>query len=295
MKGGEPSTESEATLDRFFAELNEAVPPVRDRMVEEERALPARLRGFFSGLAPAIDVARAAQMRIDHRLATRFSVFDDFFYFIHKKENTLSRIFRSLLDPQGRHGQGSQFLDALLEEVRSSIPDSEPPRTNLASCRVRTEYGIEKTTKKGRGSIDIVVEWPKSEYWIGIENKPWAGEQGGQVTDYVEALLRQTDQSTDVKRVLFLYFSGSGEDPKTLTARVARAAHCITVPYRSKSRQCSVMGWIRRCRTRCAADRIRWFLMEIEDYIERSFHQATISTDSQEGEDEERHSARDGD
>ncbi len=264
-------------------------------MDTERQVLRDRLSVFFSGLAPAIDVARAAQERLDRRLATRFSVFDDFFYFIHKKENTLSRIFRSLLDPQGRHGQGSRFLDALLEEVSSSIPENELPRTNLEECRVRTEYGIKKTTRDGRGSIDIVVEWPKSEYRIGIENKPWAGEQGGQVTDYVKALLRQTERSTGAKRVLFLYFSGSGEDPKTLTGETARAAHCLTVPYRSDLRQCSVQGWLRRCRTRCEADRIRWFLMEIDDYIERSFRHAAVPTDSQEGKDEERHPARDGD
>lgn len=293
MKGGGPSTEPETTLNRFFAELDDAVKPVRDRMVEEEKALPDRLRGFFSGLAPAIDVAQAAQERIDRHLATRFSVFDDFFHFIHKKENTLSRIFRSLLDPQGRHGQGSRFLDALLEEISSSVPDSEPPRTGLASCRVRTEYGITKTTRAGRGSIDLVVDWPEEGYWLGIENKPWAGEQDDQVQNYVEALLQETQQ--DLTRVLFLYFSGSGEVSTTLPDEEAKAARCIMMPYRSESGQCSVLGWLRRCRIRCEADRIRWFLMEIEDYIQRSFHQAPVSTDPQEEEDDAEHPARDGD
>lgn len=289
----ELSTEAEATLGRFFAELEEAVVPVRAQMAAERRALPDRLRGFFAGLAPAIQVAETTQERIDRRLATRFSVFDDFFHFIHKKENTLSRIFRSLLDPQGRHGQGSRFLDALLEEVSNSVRDSEPPRTNLASCRVRTEYGITKTTKDSRGSIDIVVDWPESGYWIGIENKPWAGEQDDQVQNYVEALLRETQQ--DLKRVLFLYFSGSGEVSTTLPDDEAKAARCITMPYHSESGQCSVLGWLRRCRIRCEADRIRWFLMEIEDYIQRSFHQASVSTDPQEEDDDAEHPARDGD
>ena len=293
MKGRESSTEPEATLDRFFAELDEAITPVRDRMNEEERELPDRLRGFFSGLAPAIDVAQAAQEKIDRRLATRFSVFDDFFHFIHKKENTLSQIFRSLLDPQGRHGQGSRFLDALLDEISDSVPDSEPPRTGLAACRVRTEYGITKTTRAGRGSIDLVVDWPEDGYWLGIENKPWAGEQDDQVENYVEALLHETQQ--DMKRVLFLYFSGSGEVSTTLPDDEAKAARCITMPYRSELGQCSVLGWLRRCRIRCEADRIRWFLMEIEDYIQRSFHQVSVFTDSQEDDDDAEHSARDGD
>lgn len=294
-------------LQHFFVELEEEVVRSKDRTEDERRVLTDRLLGFFSGLAPAIDVAQAAQDGIDRRLATQFSVFSDFFHFIHKKENTLSRIFRGLLDPNGHHGQGSRFLKALLEEI--SVSDSAPPRSGLSRCRVHTEYAIRKpaenqtdhSVKSRKGSIDIVVEWP-SEYWIGIENKPWAGEQPRQVSDYFKALRSEAQRlsvSLDApvanKRVLLLYLSGNGEAPSTLPDEPEEAARCITVPYRSESSQRSVERWLRRCRERCEADRIRWYLLELEDYIQRSFHRANVSTDSREGKDDEQHSTQDGD
>ena len=276
-------------------------------MEDERRVLSDRLLGFFYGLAPAIEVAQAAQESIDLRLATRFSLFSDFFHFIHKKENALSRIFRGLLDPQGHHGQGSRFLEALFDEI--DVSDGAPPRSGFSRCRVHTEYAIRKPavnqndyTAEGRkGSIDIVVEW-SHEYWIGIENKPWAGEQPRQVSDYFKALRSEAQHFSAPlgtlaanERVLLLYLSGNGEAPSTLPDKPEEAARCITVPYRSESGQCSVLGWLRRCRERCEADRIRWYLLEIEDYIQRSFPRASVSTNSREGKHDGQHSSQDGD
>lgn len=292
------SSQLEDRLELFFAGLHRAVDPVQARLKEQADKLPDRLRLFFSGLAPAVEVARTAQAELDRRLATQFSIFDDFFHFIHKKENTLSRIFRTLLDPAGRHGQGPKFLEALLSEIKdglrpitrrdedegervSSVQDTLPSVNT--GCRVHTEYGIAKTDGV-RGSIDIVIEWPSSRYWIGIENKPTAGEQPHQIEDYLEALFRKGGASC----VLLLYFSGSGEEPTTLPEDEDKAARCVTVPYRSAESGPSVEGWLRRCQQLCEAERVRWFLAEIEDHVRRSHHLPTASSDdSQEDEDDE--------
>ena len=98
-------------LEKFFSGLTDAT-----RAAEAE--LQQRLEGFFSGLKPAMAVAQAAQAELDRQLAAKWSVFPDFFHFIYKRENALSRIFCTLLDPAGTHGQGARFLDALLDEIR---------------------------------------------------------------------------------------------------------------------------------------------------------------------------------
>lgn len=303
VASGLDSSRLEERLEKFFLGLCEVVAPVQDRLEEEAGALPDRLSLFFSGLAPAVEVASAAQAELDRRLATQFSVFDDFFHFIHKKENTLSRIFRTLLDPAGPHGQGTRFLNALLVEVEDAIrpakhgdeDGSEDVRSAYgvlpsvdAACRVHTEYGIRKTDGE-RGSIDIVIEWPLSSYWIGIENKPRPGEQPRQIAEYLEALSRKGG----VSKVLLLYFSGSGEDPTTLPTDEDMAARCITLPYRSGESGPSVEGWLRRCRQLCEAERVRWFLLEIEDHITRSFDLPMASSNPQEDEDDEPSSEHD--
>lgn len=304
-------------LPVFFGGLDEAVAPVQAqldgerRLLEEQAAkLPDRLRSFFAGLAPAIDVARSAQAELDRRLATQFSTFGDFFHFIHKKENTLSRIFRSLLDPRGNHGQGRRFLDALLDEVRTSrrfgraassldpavpgVRPGTPPPPARDECRIHTEYSfVKKFKNKGRrGSIDIVIEWPRSKYWIGIENKPWAGEQEEQIREYFDALLDKMPPGASMAAdsVLILYLSGTGADPTTAPADPVKRARCITMQYLATSDGPSVEGWLRRCRATCEAERIRWFLAELEDYIQRDPHfrsESELTQNEEESNDDE--------
>lgn len=314
---GVDSSDLEKRLPAFFGGLDEAVAPVHERLDQQRQLLesqaaelPDRLRSFFAGLAPAIEVARSAQAELDRRLATQFSIFYDFFHFIHKKENTLSRIFGSLLDPKGSHGQGCRFLDALSDEVRASMgrspsglgtdgpgvsPKTAPPSAR-DDCRIHTEYGFPKKFKKkgSRGSIDIVIEWPGSKYWIGIENKPWASEQEQQIQEYFHALLDKVPRGEPIAddRVLILYFSGTGSHPTTATEDRVKA-RCITMPYLATSDRPSVEGWLRRCRATCEAERIRWFLAELEDYIQKDPHfrsESELEQDEEESNDD-RHPA----
>ncbi len=303
-------------LPVFFGGLDEAVAPVQERLDGERQLLerqaaelPDRLRSFFAGLAPAIEVAWSAQAELDRRLATQFSTFADFFHFIHKKENTLSRIFRSLLSPRGSHGQGRRFLDALSDEVRASMgrpssslgphddlgvrPETGPPPAH-DDCQIYTEYDFTKKFKKKgrRGSIDIVIEWPASKYWIGIENKPWAAEQEEQIKEYFHALLDKVPpgKAPAADRVLVLYFSGNGADPTTAPKEPVKGARCITMSYLAASDGPSVEGWLRRCRTTCEAERIRWFLAELEDYIQRDPHfrtESELTQNEEESNDDE--------
>lgn len=290
-----PPTPEDAAADRlgpFFDGLRAEVEPIESRIGSEQEALRRRaeeqLTAFFSGLEPALEVGRDAQAELDRRLATKWTVFRDFFHFIHKRENTLSRIFRTLLDPVGDHGQGPKFLNALLDEIRDSVPASDtvaavPLPTSHSDCAIRTEYPIP------HGSIDIVIEWPRSDYRIGIENKPWAAEQRGQIKRYFGALLARGKTPADsyeaIGHVLVLYFSGNGTDPTTLPddieerKRIEKRKRCITVPYRTMPTCPSVEGWLRRCRAVCDAERIRWFLAEIEHYIQTDPSFDIIETD----------------
>ena len=123
------------------------------------------LKSLGAGLA-SIKVTKAERER---ESAPRFSVFEAML----PNETGLSRVLKFLLDHEAAHGQGQTFLHQFLDLI--GCPDCK------SRFRVVTEY----FTKNGR-KIDILLR--SDDYIIGIENKPWAGEQPAQCQDYAEDL-----------------------------------------------------------------------------------------------------------
>ncbi len=229
-----------------------------------------RLRSFFSGLAPAIAMADEAQRRLDRVAATSFSVF----HYFRENEHRMSAIFADLLRPDGSHGQGTTFLQLFLEEIDRAGKDSIRKRgcyESLEQCSVYTEYATSE-----RRLIDIVLKL--GNMWIGIENKPWAGEQPEQIQHYL-SFLQQQDEGACV-----LYLSGNGEDAKTIEDD--KRQHYLTIPYNSYTNGDgpSVAHWITECWSRCEADQVRWFLKDLQGYVERSFN-AESQSPSEESEE----------
>ena len=227
----------------------------------------ADLQAFFAGLGPSVRIARRAQAELDRRAATRFSLFD----FFHEREEDLSRVFGRLLDPGGTHGQGDTFLRLFLDEVQKVL-DGEVqgrfPPGNLRDSRVYLEHH----TDTGR-IIDIVVR-VCGDTWIGIENKPWAEEQPNQVRDYLKYLQTKAGPETDPDAWL-VYLSGDGKRPKTLPDAPKDRMRCPTLPYRGVELDSpSLANWVEKCRTECEAERVRWFLTDLLEYIRKWFESA---------------------
>ncbi len=239
------------------------------------KAHKAELTSFFAGLGPAVDIAKRAQAKLDRRAATQFSVFKYF----KVQETDLSRIFGCLLDPTGKHGQGDRFLRLFLEEIRRSLGDTLRrgfPSSGFHKFKVHLEY----PTDKGR-QIDIVLEMPDDNHWIGIENKPRPSQHGelkDQVKDYWEDLREKVEQGgRGTAWILFL--SGDGSDPTTGPDEEEGKRHCRTVSYRKTGRAApSVENWIYRCWIECEAERVRWFLKDLLEYIQRKFELTDASS-----------------
>ena len=232
------------------------------------RSQAVDLQAFFTGLGPAVRIAQRAQADLDRRAATRFSLFD----FFHERERDFSRVFGGLLDPGGTHGQGDTFLRLFLAEIREVLDGDVHgclPARNLRDSRVYLEHHTDT-----RRSIDIVIRVP-GDTWIGIENKPWAGEQPNQVSDYLEYLrTRAAGPETDPDAWL-VYLSGDGKRPETLPDDPEGRMRCPTLPYRGAERRSpSVENWVEKCRTECEAERVRWFLTDLLAYIRKWFEPA---------------------
>lgn len=113
-------------------------------------------------------------------------------------EMDLSKIFKSLLNPKGIHGQDSLFLDGFLNYFQLN---------NFCDfVKIATE---EPTLKNRR--IDIYIEFDNG--CIGIENKPDAGDSTSQLYDYY------IDLKSRKKNYKLLYFSQTEPDLHSLTKR----------------------------------------------------------------------------
>ena len=251
-------------LQGFFDGLAAKLGTEQRAQDAEEAKHRARLGAFFAGLLPAVAVALDAQKELDRVAATQFSVF----HYFDENENLVSGIFADLLRPDGSHGQGTVFLRLFLEEIDRGDKACIRRRRRynlLERCSVYTEY------RTSAGRIDIVLKL--EDKWIGIENKPWADERCRQVQDYLE-FLQQEDAQACV-----LYLSGTGDDSKTSEDD----DHYLMIPYGHRQNGPSVAHWIAECHRRCDADKVRWFLKDLLEYIGRMFYSEHPSNGSDQG------------
>jgi hypothetical protein len=261
-----PCLDAEAVrveLQNFSSRLNRV-------LASATRMREADFSGFFSGLAAAVNIARVAQAELDRRVATGFSIFDYF----HERETDLSRVFGGLLNPAGNHGQGSHFLGLFLNEICRGVHEKQRssfPTSNFKGCCVHFEYVTDEDRR-----IDIVLQLPGNR-WVGIENKPWAAEQERQVADYLQYLRRRA-ASTETGDAWLVYLSGDGRDPETLPDEDEERERCVTMGYRVSAQGTpSAEEWIRQCLRECEAERVRWFLKDLLEYLRRSFEAASGS------------------
>lgn len=129
-------------------------------------------------LTPHLQAARVVERELDRHLARRFNTFR----YLRDDELGLSRIIADLLDPDGEHGQGATFLEAMLE-----LLEVAPVASDSGRIRVVTERGF------GGRFIDITVDIPTNggTFCLAFENKPFTGDQHRQCIDYLESLEKE--------------------------------------------------------------------------------------------------------
>jgi len=210
-----------------------------------------KVREFFSQLAFKIEISERMQKDLDVYLATGLNIVRNY---IQPDENRVSDILRDLLDPSGPHGQGSVFLQSFLETI-----GVEGMRLHPDSAAIREHYTNE------RRRLDLLVTFENGAA-IGIENKLDAEDQERQVEDYCDYLSLQFPQ-----HILF-YLTGDGHDPppysisssRLVQLKAANTLQCI-------SYQNQILRWLEVCLKECKADKIRWFLIDLFDFIEKRF------------------------
>jgi hypothetical protein len=124
----------------------------------------------LKSLQISLERIKKTRVAFDLEHAPRFSAFEAML----PGETGLSRVLKFLLDDTAAHGQGPAFLQQFLDLIGC-------PESNSRPFHAAAEY----PARDGR-RIDILLR--SRDYIIGIENKPWAGEQDKQCQDYAEDL-----------------------------------------------------------------------------------------------------------
>lgn len=199
-------------------------------------------------------------------MASDFSVFS----YIWPDENRLSDVLRDLLDPRGSHGQGDTFLAAFLRCIaceRCYQPGD--------SVTVEREFGTDRIYRTQR-HLDLLIRINRDQgpvEAIAIENKPWAADQENQVDDYLEHLKRCFPEGG--YRIVYLTRSGeppsrnSAKDPEGLRQQGLLRLMAYVTP---RSGQPCLMDWLTTCHSVCEAEKIRWFLRDLMEYLRANLH-----------------------
>jgi hypothetical protein len=232
--------------------------------MEYSNSLPANeeLSSLLKSISTIISHIDTFRERLNVNLADNFSVFD--ILRIANDEKSISLAIAHLLNPKGSHAQGGRFLHAFLDILSEELSNVELIKKFKDSLKDRTAVVKTEDVILNSRRIDITVRL-SSALKFGIENKLDAGDQPNQVKDYLKALPTEG---------FLLYLSKEAdrmpsEDsiPKNEREEAERSGRLFHINYDNH-----IFKWIERCRQISQAEKIRWYLGEIQQLINRFFY-----------------------
>ena len=222
-------------------------------------------------LTPRLQAAKTVERQLDRHLARRFNVFK----YLREDELGLSRIIADLLDPTAEHGQGTTFLEAMLDafpETRGRF--GALGRKATSPIRVMKERW---TTTGGRIDITVDIPSPTGRFGLAFENKPYASDQDRQLKAYLEYLAEQYGT-----RFLLVYLPPVHREPDEASLpqadRERWRGHFRIMPYAGGDT--SLEDWFATCRKLCDAERVSRFLRDAELFCQQQFGDSTMTTNA---------------
>lgn len=229
----------------------------------------SELRQFFATVSDLVKQAEAKQHRLDKKEATGFNIFD----FIEPGENRLSDILKSLLDPQGGHGQSDLFLRLFFKQLGLRL-DAGLTKDATVQREAHTHRN-----KNPLRSMDVLVD---AGTLVAIENKKDAPDQPNQVKDYLSHLDAEAQARKVEAALIYLTPTGKAPEPKSLPANEAKQQEaCGRLHLWSYQKE--LRAWLESCHRECKADKIRHFLKDFISYI-KSELKRDLETDTKENQ-----------
>lgn len=191
--------------------------------------------------------------------------FDPLSLLVHREED-LSRVLAHLLHPSGAHAQGTLFLVAFLEELKTcpcarsktnDAPASDKMPADVPLLTERTSATTEHSLGD-KGRVDILLRDGTGNA-IAIESKPWAGDQKEQLERYAEWLKQK---SFTRRLVVFL----SNREPSEYSLPPDSAHRdCVVVMNFARLAEC-----LRNAAHKARAPKVRDFVDGFADFLDRN-------------------------
>ena len=247
-------------VNSYLESVNRFFEGLRDSYRREKESYREKLSRFFEPLVFKYRVAKEIKRQTDRYLASDFNLVD----IMNPDENKISDIIAELLNPNGKHGQGEIFLKKFLEVLREFVnPEWLSPESLELSC---VTVDREHTTTESR-RIDIFLRFSEG-ITVGIENKPWAGEQKNQLEDYVGYLREISEKG----KFLLIYLDGWGREATSIKSELKeelkKEGKFVELSYRR-----FLIPWLKECFKECEAEKVRWFLRDFISWIENNLRE----------------------
>ncbi|GHU93966.1 hypothetical protein FACS189479_06100 [Spirochaetia bacterium] len=150
---------------------------------------------------------------------------------IARKEVIMCRVFADLMDPQGKHGQGSRYLRLYWKTITPKLLSR--PALDFEHTRVTTECVTDKNRR-----IDIALEDDKNKLFVPIEVKIRAGDQPKQLADYFN-FARTKNGSTHVP---VLYLTVDGHEPQDFSKADLGKNDYVKLSFKNH-----ILDWLEAC------------------------------------------------
>ena len=151
---------------------------------------------------------------------------------IRHKKYVHSNILATLLDPNCFHGIGHLFINLFIRTLKELTVYSG---TSLSLATIISATDAKVIVSRELAYIDIVVEFPKANLVIAIENKIWAGEQNNQIMRYQATL---ATRYTNYQKAL-IFLTPNGKNPTTADNKSPIPIYCMS--YGNISRICKLV------------------------------------------------------
>jgi len=152
---------------------------------------------------------------------------------IAHKEVIMCRFLADLLNPQGKHCQGSRYLRLFWKTISSKLP--EKLELNIEKTKVTAEDGTDENRR-----IDITLE--DDNIFVPIEVKIGAGDQPKQIADYYKFAREKNKVKKNNVNVPVLYLTVDGHEPSEISKAGVGKANYVMLSFKDH-----ILTWLEAC------------------------------------------------
>lgn len=240
-------------------------------MLESTHNFPSRQDADYDNLFNSI--RKALQRYSDKSVDFYKTETPDFnlFTVISPLEIQISRLIGELLNPEGKHGHGTVFLDLFIQTLGTIYGNLESrgfPK-DYKKATVELEHQID-SIDGAKGRIDILIDFD-GIFGMAMENKPYALDQEAQCHRYNDYLIRKYPGD----KYLLFYLNPYGSNPSDasitseMLCQLKKAGTFNIIKYRD------IIDWCNKCcdwTKKEGARRLSILIDEFSEFLRRQFY-----------------------